>query len=106
MVGVCYLVTPSVTVLDADKPILGFTVTVTVQEPTLSPRRVDLDTLQYRADCVDTLNDTTDPVLIVNLAYWAIDVAATVFVSVNSGESRIAKVRETCGAASHPDPPA
>ena len=75
----CYLMTFSVTVLDADRPVLGFTVTVAVQEPTLSPFKVDLDTLQNLDDLLDTFNDAIDPVLTFKLAKLAIDFAVSDF---------------------------
>ena len=74
-----------VTVFDVDRPVLGFTVTVTVQEPTLSPFKVDLDTLQNFEDLLATFNDATDPVLIVNLAKLAIDFAVADFFNVTAG---------------------
>ena len=63
-----YLVTLSVTVRDVDRPVLGFTVTVTMQVPTLSPFKVDPYTLQYRDDLLDTFNDGIDSVIPNNLA--------------------------------------
>ena len=63
----CHLVILSVTVLDIG-PDLGFTVTATTQVPTLRPFKVDLYTLQYRDDLLDTLNDGIDSVMPSNLA--------------------------------------
>ncbi len=77
--------TLSVTVRDVDRPVLGFTVTVTVQEPSLSPFKVDTYTLHNFDDLLNTFNDVTDPAAIVNFAKLAIDFAVADLFNVTVG---------------------
>ena len=61
-------VTSSVTVLDTDLPTLGFTVTLTLQDPEFMTFRVALDTLQNVADEGATRNEIVAPLATVRLA--------------------------------------
>jgi len=49
-----------VTVLTTDLPFFGITVTVSLQEPTLSAFRFVPDTVQYFAETAETFKDNRD----------------------------------------------
>ena len=63
-----HLVTDSVTDLDVDGPVLGFTVTVTLQDPTFMPFKVVPDTLQYFVDDGATRSEMVAPLGTVSMA--------------------------------------
>jgi hypothetical protein len=68
-----------------DLPFGGFTVTVTLQDPALSPRSLTPETLQTRACLAATLSDTFDFEGTTILAKPAIDLAVTDLDLVNFG---------------------
>lgn len=60
--------TINVTVLETDLPVLGFTVTATLQGPAFTPFRIVPDTLQYLVDDDATRSEMVAPWETVSLA--------------------------------------
>jgi 8-oxo-dGTP pyrophosphatase MutT (NUDIX family) len=68
-----YFATFRVMVFETTFPILGFTVTVTLQDPAFKPRSDVPDTLQIFEALDSTFNETFDVERTENFAYAAID---------------------------------
>ena len=69
----------SVTVFDVGLPLLGVTVTVTLQDPALSPLSVAPDALQYFKELRTTFSDNFEVEGTLSLADLAIDFTLTPF---------------------------
>lgn len=80
-----YFETFSVTVLEIDLHLEGFTVTVTLQDPALNPRSLTPETLQTFACLAETFIDTFDPEGTLIPANLAIDFVAIDFELVTFG---------------------